>query len=307
MADFWPPGRSGDVSREVSAPTLCLRRLRLQRLLSDTYGDGPLRLGAECTGFRQDGEGVTARFANGSEERGEDVLIGADGLSSPIRGQLHGVSKPRYAGYGVWFGTCADLVREPIWREIDGPAARFVYFPVDAERLYWACIANALEGEVAQARGVDMPGENEKLLARYGGWPEPVSQLIGGTEPAELFRRPIVDRAPLRRWGSGRVTLMGDAAHPLTINLGQGACQAIEDALVLTRSLTSNVDLDVGLREYEKKRVVRVASYMLRARLIGNVYRWKNPLACRVRDLAVTQLLPGPVFSQHRKDMAHEF
>ncbi len=299
----WPVA---EVTRDVGSPTVCVRRLKLQRVLADAYGDEHLRLGVGCTGFREDPTGVTAQLTDGSSERG-DVLIGADGLSSQVRGQLHGLPKPRYAGYGVWFATATEVSDEPVWREIDGPGARFVYFPVDGSRVYWACIANAEESDVAQAAGPDMPGEKDKLLSRLRGWPEPVERLIGNSEESDLFRRPIVDRNPLWRWGSGRVTLLGDAAHPLTINLGQGACQAIEDALILTKQLTTSGDPAGRLRSYERRRVRRVASYTLRARMIGSVYRWRHPLACQARDVFVKRLLPGPVFSQHRKDMRYEF
>jgi 2-polyprenyl-6-methoxyphenol hydroxylase-like FAD-dependent oxidoreductase len=295
-----------EVTREVGAPTVCVTRLKLQRVLADAYGDDRLRLGVGCLGFREDPSGVTALLTDGSEERAE-VLIGADGLSSSIRGQLHGLPKPRYSGYGVWFAISDQTSDDDVWREIDGPGARFVYFPVDGGRIYWACIANAEESEVGQAAGADIPGEKHKLLSRFCGWPEPVEQLIGSSKERDLFRRPIVDRNPLRRWGSGRVTLLGDAAHPLTINLGQGACQAIEDALILTDALAADGETAKTLRAYERRRIGRVTSYTLRARMIGSVYRWRNPVACRARDMLVERLLPGPVFKQHRKDMAYGF
>jgi 2-polyprenyl-6-methoxyphenol hydroxylase-like FAD-dependent oxidoreductase len=199
------------------------------------------------------------------------------------------------------------VTEERTWREIDGPGARFIYFPVDGGRIYWSCIANADEADVLQAAGADLPGEKEKVLSRYRGWPEPVEELIRGTDVSEVFRRPIVDRNPLKRWGSGRVTLLGDAAHPLTINLGQGACQAIEDALVLTRCVTWNPDPQAALRAYEEKRVQRVNSFTRRARAIGSVSRWKHPLACRLRDMLAARLLSGLALKQHRNDMNHEF
>jgi 2-polyprenyl-6-methoxyphenol hydroxylase-like FAD-dependent oxidoreductase len=299
----WPVA---ELSRDVGAPTVCVTRLKLQRVLADAYGDDRLRLGVGCVGFREDPSGVTALLTDGSEERA-DVLIGADGLSSSIRGQLHGLPRPRYSGYGVWFAIADQTTDDAVWREIDGPGARFVYFPVDGGRIYWACIANAEESEVAQAAGAETPGEQNKLLGRFRGWPEPVEQLIASSDERDLFRRPIVDRNPLRRWGSGRVTLLGDAAHPLTINLGQGACQAIEDALILTEALAGDGAPAERLRTYEHRRIRRVTSYTLRARMIGAVYRWRSPLVCRARDVLVERLLPGPVFKQHWKDMRYEF
>jgi 2-polyprenyl-6-methoxyphenol hydroxylase-like FAD-dependent oxidoreductase len=298
----WPVG---DVGRELGAPVLCVRRRNLQSVLTDAYGAESVRLGVACTGFAEERGGVVARLSDGTEERG-DVVVGADGLSSAVRAQLVGLPKPRYAGYGVWFGTTEETTGERVWREIDGPGRRFVFFPVDGGRIYWACIANAAEEDVLQAGGAELPGEKEKLLAQYAGWPEPVEPIIRGTEDREIFRRPIVDRRPLRRWGRGRVTLTGDAAHPITINLGQGACLAIEDALALTKALTAGGEVVAALRSYEARRIARTASFVRRARAIGAMGRWKRPAACRARDAVAARVLPRVVFRQHVKDMAVE-
>ena len=298
----WPVG---DVGRELGAPVLCVRRLNLQRVLADAFGPESVRLGVACTGFADEGDHVAARLSDGTEERG-DVLVGADGLSSAVRAQLFGLPAPRYAGYGVWFGTSAQTTDERIWREIDGAGRRFVFFPVDGGRIYWACIANAAQDDVLQAGGDELPGEKDRLLAAYAGWPAPAEELVRGTEDREIFRRPIVDRRPLRHWGRGRVTLIGDAAHPITINLGQGACQAIEDALALTKALTSGAAVAEALRHFESRRVGRSASFVRRAHAIGAIGRWKSPAACYVRDAVAARVLPGVTFKLHRKDMAVE-
>ena len=264
--------------------------------------EAALRTGAEFVGYVEDGDCVVASLADGSESRG-DVLIGADGLTSGVRRQLRGDESLRYSGYVIDFGV-VELDHPALARgfyEYDGRGTRFIYFPVAEGRWYWACIYNC------PARGGRAPAApKEELLDRCRGWPEPVEALIDATDPAEMSGRDGVDRKPVDRWGDGRVTLLGDAAHPMTPNLGQGACQAIEDAVVLARCLEGASDPESALREYERRRVKRTAYAVKRSRLIGTVGRWRNPLAVRLRDRIQKLVVPGVAFREHRKWMARE-
>ena len=106
------------------------------------------------------------------------------------------------------------------------------------------------------------------------------------------MRHDIYDRPPLRRWGAGRATLLGDAARPMTPSLGQGACQAIEDAVVLMKQLSAGGDVASALRAYEAARVRRTATLVLQSRRIGEVGQWQGPLSVAARDLLLK--LVGP-------------
>ena len=132
-------------------------------------------------------------------------------------------------------------------------------------------------------------------------------QLLEATPEAAIYRREIADRDPIRIWGRDRVTLLGDAAHPITPNLGQGACQAIEDAVVLADQLGSGMDAVAALRIYELSRLERTSSFVRRARLIGSMGRWRNPLSCLVREQIAKRAIPGPALRRHRQDMAYAF
>jgi 2-polyprenyl-6-methoxyphenol hydroxylase-like FAD-dependent oxidoreductase len=109
---------------------------------------------------------------------------------------------------------------------------------------------------------------------------------VEATEPRAVLWNDIVDRPPSRAWGRGRVTLVGDAIHPTTPNLGQGACMALEDAVVLAASLRTEPDLERALRAYERARRARTAFVQDRSWSLGRVFQWEDPLLCWIRDRA---------------------
>jgi 2-polyprenyl-6-methoxyphenol hydroxylase-like FAD-dependent oxidoreductase len=117
----------------------------------------------------------------------------------------------------------------------------------------------------------------------------------------------IYDRPPVERWGQGRVTLLGDAAHPMTTNLAQGACQAIEDAVVIARNLSASSDIPAALRTYETQRIPRTSSIVKQSSRLASLGRWKNPVACSARDRFMKIVFNGVALRQHERDMAYEF
>jgi 2-polyprenyl-6-methoxyphenol hydroxylase-like FAD-dependent oxidoreductase len=260
---------------------LAVHRADLQGALLAALSQGTVRLGAEFVGFTQDAAGVVARFADGSEERGE-LLVGADGIHSSVRAQLFGWRPPRYAGYTAWRGI-ADagdgLVREGFGLNLWGRGSEFGLVSVGRGRFYWFVTRNAPEGEAEDAHG-----RKREVLDLLGGWYEPTRTAVEATGESKILRNDIHDRDPLERWGEGRVTLLGDAAHPMTPNLGQGACQAIEDAVVLARCLGAGGEVVTSLRHYEDRRIPRTADVVRRSRLAGRILQLENPVLCRLRD-----------------------
>jgi 2-polyprenyl-6-methoxyphenol hydroxylase-like FAD-dependent oxidoreductase len=224
---------------------------------------------------------VIVRLADGTEEHA-DLLVGADGLRSAIRAQLVDPSPPKYAGYVIW-RTIVDYDRDDVpyglFRITWGRGRRFVFFHVQPGRLYWSAVANAPEG------GGDSPrGRMQGLLEMYKGWPDPINQILAAADETTITRADNYDRDPVQKWGEGRVTLLGDAAHPMTFNVGQGACQAVEDGLALASELAAGGDIAEALRRYEDRRRERTAQLMKQSRRIGALGMWTNPIACRVRE-----------------------
>ena len=256
------------------APLIAVHRADLQRVLIDALGAENLHLDRRCVGIDEEGAVVTARFADGGVVQGK-VLIGADGLHSIVRTHLFGERPPRYAGYTAWRGVTTFPPERVVPGETQGAGQRFGIVRLDGGRVYWFATANLPEG------GIDPPGQRrERLLARFAGWHRPIADVIAATDEAAILRNDIYDRDPLPRWGRGRLTLLGDAAHPMTPNLGQGACQALEDAIALGKCLRDAPDLVAGLRAYELQRRPHANRVVRLSRLFGVVSQWQHPLTC---------------------------
>jgi 2-polyprenyl-6-methoxyphenol hydroxylase-like FAD-dependent oxidoreductase len=263
-------------------------RPALQSLLADALGADALHLGVECVAITQDADGVSVRTSGGGELRG-DLAIGADGARSVVRAQFD--STPlRYAGYTTWRGLSHyDGVTPDVHVQTYGRGSIFGIVPVGQGLVYWYGSRNE------EAGGHDAPGERKRaLLELFRGWHEPVEALIDASKEEEIARADIYDLPRRDRWGDGRVTLLGDAAHPTAPTLGQGACMAIEDGVVFARCLEAATDPAAALRAYEKLRIPRTAWIVRESRRQGRFTQWESPLATRVRDLML-RALPEPL------------
>lgn len=262
---------------------LVLHRAALHALLLEAVGPESVRLGARLTELEDDGHRVAATLEGGERVEGE-LLIGADGLHSRVREWLHGVEPPRYAGYTAWRAVVSWDAARLLPGESWGRGARFGQIPVPGGRAYLFATRSVPAGE----RGAD--GERAELLRIFGAWHDPIPALLEALREEEVLRNDIYDRPVLRRWGRGRVTLLGDAAHPMTPNLGQGACQALEDAVVLSQRLSAAADPEAALRAYEAERIPRANAYVLRSRRVGEVGQWSAAPAVALRTALMRHL-----------------
>lgn len=286
--------RGGVISR-VSADELQQRfglilgihRADLQGSLLAALPGGTVRLGARCSGFEQHAGGVIAHFDDGREERG-DLLVGADGIFSTVRARLFGEERPRYAGLTAWRAVTRfehELLPPGVALDLWGRGAEFGLLSLGRGRVYWFGTKNAPEGESDASIG-----RKRELLERFRDWQEPVKAAIEATEETAILRNDIYDREPLKEWGAGRVMLLGDAAHPMTPHLGQGACQAIEDAVVLADSLSKEKDVAPALSLYESLRIPRTSRVVRQSRRIGKIIQLESPFLCRIRDETIKRM-----------------
>jgi 2-polyprenyl-6-methoxyphenol hydroxylase-like FAD-dependent oxidoreductase len=286
--------RRGDILSEIDArgrawEVVGVHRTDLQEVLLEAASVADLRLGVTCTGLVESSTAVAAVLEDGSGVEG-DVLIGADGIRSVVRARLKGDEPLRYAGYFGWRAVVDfdDPSVRDTFSESWGPVLRVGLVTIGHGRLYWFVSELAPED-------TPLPDDPETdFRNRLADWHDPIPAVVAAPRPGTMTRLPIHDRAPAREWGRGRVTLLGDAAHPMTPNLGQGAAQALEDAVALTDALTDGDDPVAALRRYEQRRIPRTTMIVNRSRQLGRIAHLRNPLACRIRD-AVMKATPERV------------
>jgi 2-polyprenyl-6-methoxyphenol hydroxylase-like FAD-dependent oxidoreductase len=268
---------------------IVFHRADLIEALERELGSGVIRCGAGCTGFEQDAHGVTITLEGGERVKG-DLLVGADGIKSVVRRTLGRPSELRYAGYTAWRGV-VRLDRSGLpsdgsfWGLYIGRGAQVGIVPVSGGRVYWFATANVPAGERSGPNG-----HHGDLAKALEGWAEPIHRIIRATPEEAVLRNDIFDLEPIRDWSEGRVTLLGDAAHATTPNMGQGACMALEDAVVLARSLSEASDIPEGLRRYAARRAPRTNRVVSQSRSIGRVLQLQNPLLCWLRDRALSMV-----------------
>lgn len=263
---------------QIDVPAYVVHRADLLALLASRVSPSNVVTGKRCVGVETEGSQAVARFEDGSTDQA-DLIVGADGLWSVVRSSLFGDEPPRYSGEICWRGVASGSLEGAVsLTEISGAGMRFGIAPIDASRVYWFLTYLAPADHT-------LPVETRKavLLEKYQGWPDGVEALLQATPADQMFCSPLYDRPALPAWQRGRVVLLGDAAHPTTPNMGQGACMAIEDAAVLTRRLLDHDTLPHALRTYETSRLERTAHIVDMSWSWGKVMQWSHPLAVWAR------------------------
>jgi len=273
----------GEFVERYGQPTVAIGRSDLHGILRDAL-TAPVVTGAEVTGYTEHADGVSVHFADGTSQDG-DLLVGADGVRSAVRAGLLGPQPPDYTGYIAWRGHARMSPEEfppGTFQALFGPGTRFTYYDIAPGVVHWMSVANGPAG----GRDDGTPEQTlDMLRARHAGWTDPVRQILDATVPESILRGDVVDRKPDPVWGRGRVTLLGDAAHAVSFNIGQGACLAIEDALVLAEQLAApGATVTGALRAYEAERQERTRPMQLLAHRIGVMGALQNPAAIWLRD-----------------------
>lgn len=289
-------GKSLETQLGVSPVVAMTHRADLVGALAGLMPQGVARYGFECVGVEQQGDRIAVRFANGHADEA-DVVIGADGIRSTIRACLFGSQEPRYAGYTCWRGICPRPagLKPGYIGEWWGRGRRFGITTLTNDRVYWFATYNAPAGRHSA-------DELSVVADLFRDWAEPVPELIATTAPDRLLHNDIVDRPPTRIWSVGRIGLIGDAAHPTTPNFGQGGCQAIEDGVVLARTMATNRDPARALAAFTAERYKRTAAITNESWRFGKVGQWEGRVSGWLRDRVMGLLLPAlgeRTFSKH--------
>lgn len=264
-------------------PVIGIHRAALHEILIRSLKPNTLKLAMPCVRFEQGQDKVTVYFENGEIESA-DLLIGADGIHSAIRKQMLPNLRLRYSGCTAWRGV-VETENEAalgLTSESWGHGQRFGIVRVDNKRVYWFATKNQPAGE--QASGDE---RKAKLLRLFKDWHNPIRDLLEWTPPEAILQNDLFDIPPFPSWTQENVTLLGDAAHPTTPNMGQGACMAIESAYVLSLCLKEQTEIKSALRRYEEKRHTRTAWITNTSWQIGKVAQLENPILCTLRNVAV--------------------
>jgi len=227
-----------------------------------------IHVGHACKGLIEDKSGVMLHFENGAAAKA-DVVLGADGVRSRVRTQLFGAGAARFTGYMAYrglvpIGALPPGVIDPTSCLSTGPGRSFTRYLVRGGAL--VNFVGLTERDDWREEGWSIRATVKEMLDEYAGWYEGVRSIIAATPPDGLFKWALFDREPLAEWTRGRVTLIGDAAHPMLPFLGQGAAMGIEDGMVIARAFAAADSIDEALRRYVEARLPRANWVMLESR-----------------------------------------
>jgi salicylate hydroxylase len=250
-------------------PMLNIRWSCLQETLFATLSPDVVHLNHRCIGFDQTDNDVKISFDNGKTVVA-DFLIGADGINSIIRQQLIGDGSPHYAGRLSWRAVIPYQHEQLSPNEVTimtGTEGKiFTLIDVGNGYIFWSAGMLSTENIMSESAAT----AKERLLEIYAGWSNPVEAIVEATPANDIIERPIYDRPTLNSWSNGRVTLLGDAAHPMVPSLGQGANTAFEDAWELSQFLIHQPTIEAALRSYEKSRIYRTQIIQARSAFQGS-------------------------------------
>jgi salicylate hydroxylase len=270
------------------APHLTLHRADLLAIIAAGFPAERVHLGHRLVGFVDRGDRVEAWFANG-RRIAADVLVGADGIHSTVRAALLGVEAPRFAGCVAYRGLVrseriADLGLEIGSQSWLGQGAHLVHYFVSAGRLL--NFVGWTEHDTWNREDWTDRATVARALAAFEGWHPQVRRIIEAADTCFVWA--LFDRDPLPRWSAGRITLLGDACHPMYPFMAQGAAQAIEDGATLAACLRAAAadDPAAALERYERLRMPRVTRLQDMSRANKTRYHMPDGPAQAARDAA---------------------
>lgn len=266
---------SGSLLDSIGGRGVAVHRAELLQALADMLDPDMIRFAAQCVSVRTEPNRAVATFADGREVSA-DLVIGADGIRSVVRSASQLGGRLRYGGCTVWRATIPFRLPPCPGLLFLGSSGQFGLWRLPDERVYW--FASTPAAESANKRGASRPPD------WFSTWHEPIPDLLAATPTEQIMVTDIYDSRPLRAWSTGRVVLVGDAAHPSMPNMGQGTSQAFEDAAVLAGCLGAGLGVAAALRTYESRRRRRARAAWSQARLMAHLGGWSSPAACWMRE-----------------------
>lgn len=263
------------------------------RILSKHIQLDEISFHENLTDFMYSPDGIELYFENGKQVATK-YMIGSDGLHSNIRHQIEPMKKLRFAGYTCWRGIVHDCPDhfEKRFTETWGAKGRFGIIPLSGNQLYWYALKNCTRNDPELSSWT-----TKELLHNFSTYHDPIPQLIERTSDQDILHHDIYNLAPLTQFTYEHVILIGDAAHAATPDLGQGACQAIEDAYYLSKSLESENSLQKAFKKFEERRIARTRKITHHSRILGKVAQIDNPILCSIRNKMLS-ITPSAIHEQ---------
>ncbi|MEM8594492.1 MAG: FAD-dependent monooxygenase [Pseudomonadota bacterium] len=266
--------------KQCAVQSIAIHRGVLQGVLIDHLSSATLHLNKELVDIT-DGDSVSLTFSDGSEAHA-DLVIAADGIRSVIRNALFAKSVIRHARQIVFRGIVKFQLPKKYTHQLNeawGAGSRFGFVQISQDQIYWYALKN-----------MNPAHEERSLKDIFSGYAPVVTDIISRMNVNKILQHDMEDLQPIRSWVRKRVCLLGDAAHATTPNMGQGACQAIEDAYALSECLKHET-LESALQEYERLRKPKANYITNMSWMIGKVAQLNNPLLSRLRNF-IMRLTP---------------
>ncbi|PSR51897.1 monooxygenase [Adhaeribacter arboris] len=275
------------ISARYGIDNFTIHRYALHQALLQELDGTPIYIGKKVIGLTKEGKELIIQFQDGSSHKTPYLII-ADGIHSVLRNKLVPHATIRYAGYSCWRAVIEGTgIAQEGASETWDTAGRFGIVPLKDNQIYWfACINAPEKSEKFKNFRV------QDLYAHFHQFHAPVPQILSKTKDEQLLHHDIFDLDPLPHFVYDNVLLVGDTAHGMTPNMGQGACQAIEDAVVLGKELERNTTIEAALQAFERRRLKRTEKIILRSRNIGRIAQTSNPILAGIRN-AMLRITPA--------------
>ncbi|HLL42309.1 MAG TPA: FAD-dependent monooxygenase [Segetibacter sp.] len=264
-----------EYEQKYGVHNIAIHRGELQKILANEIGYDNIRLSKRLAKIEK-AELFKLTFEDDSTIESK-LVIGADGIKSIVRNQLFGKSPIRNANQTCWRGLCEIELPKKYDHEFNeawGKGKRFGFGRISDNKVYWYALTNSNNTKQAE---VDLT----ELFSKFH---TDILNIISATNKEQIFVSDIMDLKPIKKWQSENVCLIGDAAHATTPNLGQGACQAIEDAFVLGKLLDNGIAIENTFKEYEILRRKKVNKIVNTSWILGKVAHWSNPSLVWLRN-----------------------
>lgn len=266
-----------------------IHRAELHKVLLSKLPAHQVITAKRCLHFKRSENGYVITFEDGTTWATQ-YLIAADGIHSAVRKSILPQSKIRYAGYTCWRGIVDNTeLKISETSETWGPNGRFGIVPLAHDKIYWFATRKASQND-DRLRSY----KSAELLGLFSGYHAPIADILAATKDDAIIWSDICDLQPISQYAFDDLLLMGDAAHATTPNLGQGACQAIEDAAVLGECLKKNSLVAQAFKSFERMRLRRTHQIVNQSWQLGKIAQVENRLAGRIRN-SLFRMMPASI------------